>query len=315
MRFVSADPHWTPYNAIYGDNPARMPSGGLLPNIHAIKQSANVYSFALNNPVRFIDSSGLFVTDVVDWYAINYNTGIDMLMGMGTGSRLFANYSLGVTGTIRTQGDSLVYSIADVAQNPRDAYDSFMRAYIDVLVDPYGAAKGLAVGVATGVYDYFHTFQCAVKHGDWDSVAYMLGSATVVVGEVALGKAAYNKVVSLQGSGSWSMRRGGDRINGRRYTEHALERMAPDTPAVRAELHTRAIQRAQAQGLKPGTAAYNKFINDQINPRGIPPMVVEDAIRNTRATRGRSAGTFVHQTSDITVIVNRSGDVITVMPR
>ena len=28
----------------------------------------------------------------------------------------------------------------------------------------------------------------------------------------------------------WTMREGGDIINGRRYTQHALEKMAPDTP-------------------------------------------------------------------------------------
>lgn len=41
---------------------------------------------------------------------------------------------------------------------------------------------------------------------------------------------------------------GGMDINGRWYTEHALERMAPDTPQIRAELKQRAINRVQKTG-------------------------------------------------------------------
>ena len=117
-----------------------------------------------------------------------------------------------------------------------------------------------------------------------------------------------------EGNG-WDMPRGGDTINDRHYSEHALERMAPNTPEVRAEIHTRAMERAEAAGLQPGTAEYNTFINKQIDPRGIPPMVVEDAIRNTPAVPGTNPGTFMHQTPDVTVIVNSSGDVVTVIPK
>lgn len=41
------------------------------------------------------------------------------------------------------------------------------------------------------------------------------------------------------------MPRGGGSINGRKYSEHALERMAPDTIEVRAELTKRARERAE----------------------------------------------------------------------
>ena len=48
-------------------------------------------------------------------------------------------------------------------------------------------------------------------------------------------------------------RRGGITYNGRRYTEHALERMAPETPEIVEELQRRVEQRAKAEGLRPDT--------------------------------------------------------------
>lgn len=41
-----------------------------------------------------------------------------------------------------------------------------------------------------------------------------------------------------------------------------------------------------------------------VDPRNIPPSVIEDAIRNTTAVPGHTVGTFVHQT------VEKSEDVL-----
>jgi len=51
-RFISPDSHWGPHNRIYGDNP------GLIPDIYAIRQSANLYSYVMSNPIRFTDPTG-----------------------------------------------------------------------------------------------------------------------------------------------------------------------------------------------------------------------------------------------------------------
>ena len=80
-------------------------------------------------------------------------------------------------------------------------------------------------------------------------------------------------------------KKGGATINGRWYTEHALERMAPRTPEVMAELEVRALNRAAAEGIKPQTKDFKDFwLKHKPDPRNIPPSVVEAEITNPGST-------------------------------
>ena len=126
---------------------------------------------------------------------------------------------------------------------------------------------------------------------------------------------ATEKSIAKSGKGVWDMPEGGGTINGREYSQHALERMAPDTPSVRAQLSRRAEKLAESKGLKVGTSEHYQFCKKYVDPRNIPPSVIEDAISNTTAVPGHTAGTFVHQTADVTVIVNETGKVVTVIPK
>lgn len=112
----------------------------------------------------------------------------------------------------------------------------------------------------------------------------------------------------------WSMPIGGGNINGRRYTQHALERMAPNTEEVRKELTARAQKKYIAEGHEVGSKMYESKIKGYVQPRGITPTVVEDAIKNTSAKPGNQPNTFVHETDTISVVLNSNGDVITVIP-
>ena len=115
--------------------------------------------------------------------------------------------------------------------------------------------------------------------------------------------------------GTWDMKQGGGLINGREYSQHAMERMAPDTPQIRAELSRRAEKSAEQLGYKPGTQKYYEFCEKYVEPRNIPPSVIEDAIASAEPVPGKTVGTFVHETADVKVIVNANGKVVTVIPK
>ena len=59
-RWTQPDPYWGIHNMQFGSNPA-MRNDLAMPNSWAIMQSANLFAFAVNNPVRFIDPSGLYI--------------------------------------------------------------------------------------------------------------------------------------------------------------------------------------------------------------------------------------------------------------
>ncbi len=70
-----------------------------------------------------------------------------------------------------------------------------------------------------------------------------------------------------------------------------------------AELETRALKRAKAEGLEPCTDEFGEWMRTRKpDPRGIPPSVVEAEIKNPGST-------------NVEVILNESGDVITVISK
>ena len=109
----------------------------------------------------------------------------------------------------------------------------------------------------------------------------------------------------------WDMPDGGAIINGREYTKHALERMAPDIPSVRAVLSKRVEEIAGKKGFKPGTEDYMKEFNKYVNPRNIPPSVVEDTISSVKPVLGDEPGTLKYETNYIRVVTDFSGKVVT----
>lgn len=102
---------------------------------------------------------------------------------------------------------------------------------------------------------------------------------------------------------------GGMMIGGRWFTEHALERMAARTPQVLAELNLRVIKRAERLGLTPGSNAYKTFIDEmigRIDPRGIPPSVVEAEILRPGSTNVKVI-TAKRKTIVVSVIHRKKG--------
>jgi hypothetical protein len=80
-------------------------------------------------------------------------------------------------------------------------------------------------------------------------------------------------------------------------------------------LQEKSRKKAIEKGLKVGSEEYYQFCKKYVDPRNIPPSVIEYAISTTKGVAGNTAGTFVHETADVKVIVNSNGKVITVIPK
>jgi hypothetical protein len=194
---------------------------------------------------------------------------------------------------------------AYVANNPVNAIDP--TGEVPILV-PLIAAGALiliyseyanAPGAGSPIY---HNDPKREMVGD---IPYMVASG-VALGKVfgllgRGGRYCFSKFKSSEGV--WTLpRKGGATIDGRWYTEHALERMAPRTPEVMAELEARALARAKAAGFQLGTPEFKAWWGEfGPNPRGVPPMVVEAEIANPGTT-------------GVKVITGNDGRVITVIP-
>ena len=90
-RFLAEDTHWNIDNMVYGDNPVKWnerrsdekdPLGlneyTLLPDANAMRQSANLYAYALNNPTMYADPSGKII-----WLTIAIGAAIGGVVGGG----------------------------------------------------------------------------------------------------------------------------------------------------------------------------------------------------------------------------------------
>lgn len=64
-RFISPDPFWNAYNRIWGDNP-----NFVLPCIYSIRQAGNLYSYVLNNPLKYTDPTGLSAASLINRVAL-----------------------------------------------------------------------------------------------------------------------------------------------------------------------------------------------------------------------------------------------------
>ncbi|MEH7040400.1 N-acetylmuramoyl-L-alanine amidase family protein [Bacillus pseudomycoides] len=260
-----------------------------------------------------------FYTDV--------NTGLDFANAFMDSANKIASHKVDIPGTARNIGNiDLSNSLRDFGVSPekineyiaeQNATNNFMNTTLDIM--PILNVPKEAIQMYQG-----KEIGTDRKYGPSDYAMGVLSVATggtvktigKVVGTVAdLEKKAKNLEKATQGTSGigWSMPRGGGVINGRKYSEHALERMAPDTVEIRAELNTRAREMAAKKGYKPGTAEYEALFA-KIDPRGMTPNVVEDIIKNGSRSPGGKPGTWKYSREDGYVIINDKGDVVTVVP-
>jgi len=71
-RFTQADKHWNTGNMLYGDDPLMLTQYIAKPDMLAILQSGNLYSYCIGNPVAYVDETGhsIILTGIIVGAAI-----------------------------------------------------------------------------------------------------------------------------------------------------------------------------------------------------------------------------------------------------
>lgn len=246
------------------------------------------------------------------------STGIKAVKATTTAEKVFSAGKYLESPMFKNLGKVLDSTLTKTAQKSGDFLDNlrFMLKNKNDLVPSY-AGIGQAddfIGTGKMLQDGYTNLKSMFKKAEppgGSGVNIKSGVASENLGDEA------GKIVKgvNEGSGAWDMAEGGGYINGREYSQHAMERMAPNTPSVQAELSRRAEKIATEKGLKVGTDEYYKFCKKYVDPRNIPPSVIEDAINSTKGIPGNVKGTIVHETNDVKVVVNSIGKVVTVIPK
>ncbi|RXJ13361.1 S-layer protein [Bacillus albus] len=258
----------------------------------------------------------------VPGFFTDFNMGIDLANTFMDSANRIASHKIDIPAAAINVGNiDLSNALRDLGGDPSRVYDRKNDGDLSFVLD---ITPIIGTGKEIGQLVKGEDLVTGQKYGPedyaWGTLAVVSGGTTRVVGKVVgkigdlekKGKAIENATKGTSGIG-WSMPRGGGVINGRKYTEHALERMAPDTLEIRAELNSRAREMAAKKGYKPGSKEYNELFS-KIDPRGMTPNVVEDIIKTGSRSPGDKPGTWKYSRADGYVILNDNGDVITAVP-
>jgi RHS repeat-associated protein len=129
-RFISADPHWNAHNRTNG--------------LAAIQQSGNLYSYVLNNPLRFTDPLGRYGVEDIMAMAYSEFSHIESSVGQDIVLAFLERAQRRLDAYNRTRNASLPISLADREANLRPIYAS-----------AYSAANE-----ALAMASYFRNFTC-----------------------------------------------------------------------------------------------------------------------------------------------------------
>ncbi|MBQ9940281.1 MAG: hypothetical protein IJO74_01935, partial [Clostridia bacterium] len=124
--FISEDTHWNPQNIIYGDKEYTAKETKI-PDTNAIAQSSNLYAYCMNNPVKYIDPSGLSSEERLGegiWSFKNDKFGVSILSHWLFGGGTDYVQENGVWGTymkdnslLKTNVQEIVFPLANDVKN------------------------------------------------------------------------------------------------------------------------------------------------------------------------------------------------------
>ena len=283
-------------------------------------QSLNKYSYVQGNPVNLIDPFGLCAQDyfsragheLLDWLGFIFDPAdaINFLWYTAEGNAAMAAATavaiVPAAGSFIAKGTKQAIKAGKKAA--QKAGEKAAKNATEKAAKKAAAKKLAKEATETGA-------EKAAKEAAEKATEKTAKEVTEKSAERTAKEAVEKGAKGGSNTGIWNMTEGGGVINGREYSQHAMERMAPDTSTVRAELSRRAEKAAKQKGLEVGTKEYYEYCSKYVEPRNIPPSVIEDAIFSSKAIPGNRPNTFIYETLEIKVVVNSNGKVITVIPK
>ncbi|MBQ2997189.1 MAG: hypothetical protein IJE22_08180 [Oscillibacter sp.] len=179
-RFTREDPHWNTGNMIYGDDPLQLNNYNYAPSLVAIIQSGNLYAYAMNNPVKYVDENGeSAIGAVLAW--------LTTPVGQTTLGAAVGGISSGITYVL--DGKSFWVGAAN------GAVSGGIATVSGVYGGPAGAFVGSALGSAAGtVVETFIVDKAALT----DPQARDLILSSAIEGAIAGIPAAYWRATILE---------------------------------------------------------------------------------------------------------------------
>jgi RHS repeat-associated protein len=169
-RFGAQDMHWHPGNIVFGDTYYLIPHSNFIPDMFAICQSGNRYSYALNNPNIYVDKNGEIINVLVG-------------AAVGTAAGFFGSvFVQGVSNLI--SGESFIDIDWGEARRSAAA-GAVARALTSVGVPP--AVTGAIVGAGSNLVSQLSQNKWDIRQVDVGQVAVSAGIGMVVGGVFGAG--------------------------------------------------------------------------------------------------------------------------------